>query len=97
MNYEKACQSEASGYQISHKTGVLASNNLEKGLIPSELYVRKLAPFQIAGKLQYMPTHNGFKQVQIAYLAVISNIDKLVLPGYMLPLQIRALARPRAC
>ena len=38
----------------------------------------KLPLFQIAGKLQYTPTDNGFKQVQNAYLAVISNLDKLV-------------------
>ena len=40
----------------------------------------KSAPFQIAGKLRYTPTDNGFKQIQIAYLAVISNLDKLVQP-----------------
>ena len=38
--------------------------------------MRKSAPFQIAGKLRGTPTDNGFKQVQIAYLAVISNLDK---------------------
>ena len=59
--------------------------------------MRKSAPFQIAGKLQYTPTDNGFKEVQIAYLAVISNLDRLVQPRYMLPMQIRPLARPRAC
>ena len=58
----------------------------------------KSAPFQIAGKLRYTPTDNGFKQVQIAYLAVISNLDKLVQPCYMLPLQIRLLeGLYRAC
>ena len=36
----------------------------------------------------------GFKQVQIAYLVVISNLDKLVQPCYILPMQIRLLARP---
>ena len=45
----------------------------------------KSVPFQIAGKLRYTPTDNGFKQVQIAYLAVISNLDKPVQPCYMLP------------
>ena len=54
-------------------------------------------PFQIAGKLGCKPTDNGFKQVQIAYLAVISNLDKLVQPNYMLSMIIRLLARPRAC
>ena len=51
--------------------------------------MRKSALFQIAGKLQYTPTDNGFKQVQNAYLAVISNLDKLVQYCYMLPMQIR--------
>ena len=59
--------------------------------------MRKSAPFQIAGKLRYTPTDNGFKQVQIAYLAVISNLDELVQPCYMLLMQIRPLARPRSC
>ena len=45
--------------------------------------MRKSAPFQIAGKLRYTPTDNGFKQVQIAYLAVISNLEKLVQPCYL--------------
>ena len=49
---------------------------------------------QFAGKLQGRPTDNGFKQVQIAYLAVISNLDKL---SYMLSKQIRLLASPWAC
>ena len=49
----------------------------------------KSAQFQIAGKLRYTPTDNGFKQAQIAYLAVISNLDKLVQPCYMLPMQTR--------
>jgi len=49
---------------------------------------------QIAGKLRSIPTDNGFKQVQIAYLAVISNLDKLVQLNYTL---IRPLASPRAC
>jgi len=57
----------------------------------------KSAPFQIAGKLRYIPTYNGFKQVQIAYLAVISNLGKLVQPCYTLPMQIRPLGRPRSC
>ena len=35
--------------------------------------------FQIAGKLRRKPTDNGFKQVQTAYQALISNLDKLVL------------------
>ena len=35
----------------------------------------KLALLQIAGKLQYTPTDNGFKQVQNAYLAVTSNLE----------------------
>jgi len=54
--------------------------------------VRKSAPFRIAGKLR----SNGFKQVQIAYLAVISYLDKLVQPSYTLSTQISPLAMPRA-
>ena len=40
--------------------------------------MRKSAPFQIACKLRGTLTDNGFKQVQIAYLAVINNLGKLV-------------------
>ena len=43
-------------------------------------------------KLQYTLTDNGFRQVKIAYLAVISNLDKLVQPSYTLSMQIRTLA-----
>ena len=39
----------------------------------------------------------GFKQVQIAYLAVINNLDKFVQFSYTLSKQIRLLASPRAC
>ena len=41
--------------------------------------MRISAPFQIAGKLLGILTDNGFKQVQITYLAMISNLDKLKL------------------
>ena len=40
--------------------------------------MKKSAPFQIAGNLRGTPADNGFKQVQIAYLAVISNLGRLV-------------------
>ena len=59
--------------------GVLASNN-RIGL--SELYVRTCNKrenwccFMLL--VGYNVTDNGFKQVQIDYLAVISNLDKLV-------------------
>ena len=53
--------------------------------------MRKLVPFQIAGKLRYAPTDKGFKQLQIAYLVVISNLEKLVQPSFVLPMQIRPL------
>ena len=58
---------------------------LGKALRWSELYVtkEKIDPFQTAGKLQNTPTYNGFKQVQIAYLAVISNLDKLYSPAWL--------------
>ena len=49
----------------------------------------KSISFHIAGKLQGTPTDNGFKQVQIAYLAVISNLGKL---SYTLSKQTRWLA-----
>ena len=58
--------------------------------------VRKLVLFRIAGKLRYKPADNGFKQVQLAYLAVISYLDKLVQPSYMLSTRISPLALPRA-
>ena len=48
-------------------------------------------PFQIGG--QCKPIDNGFKQVQTAYLALISNLDNLVQPMLMLML-IRLLERP---
>ena len=57
--------------------------------------MRKSAPFQIAGKLRGISTDNGFKQVQIAYLAVISNLERLVPLSYTLSMQIRPLANPR--
>ena len=41
-------------------------------------------PFQIAGKLRCRPTDNGFIQVQSAYLALISNLDKLIQHIYQL-------------
>ena len=59
--------------------------------------MRKSAPFQIAGKLRGTLTDNGFKQVQIAYLAVINNLSKLVQLSYTLSKQIRPLESPRAC
>ena len=40
--------------------------------------MRISAPFQIAGKLRGTLTDNGSKQVEITYLAVISNLDKLL-------------------
>ena len=46
--------------------------------------MRKSAPFQIADKLRGTLTDIGFKQIQIAYLAVISNLDKLVQLSYTL-------------
>ena len=65
----------------------------------SELYIKneKTALFQIAGKLRGTPTDNGFKQVEIAYLAVISNLERLVPLSYTLSMQIRPLANPGAC
>ena len=40
--------------------------------------------------------NNSFKQVQFAYLVVISYLDKLVQPSYPLSMQISPLALPRA-
>ena len=54
--------------------------------------MRKSAPFRIAGKLRCKAADNGFKQVQIAYLALISYLDKLVQPSYMLFMLISPLA-----
>ena len=54
----------------------------------------KVAPFQTVGKLQYTPADNGFKQVQNTYLAMISNLDELVQPCYVLPLQISLQCLP---
>ena len=58
--------------------------------------MRKLASFQIAGKLRCKAADDGLKQVQFAYLAVISYLDKLVQPTYTLSMQITPLALPRA-
>ena len=50
----------------------------------SELYVRTCNKrenqccFKLLVGYNVTPTDNGFKQVQIDYLAVISNLDKLV-------------------
>ena len=59
--------------------------------------MRKSAPFQIAGKLRGTHTDNGFKRVQIAYLAVISNLERLAPLSYTLSMQIRLLTNSRAC
>ena len=37
--------------------------------------MRKSAPFRVASKLRCKAKDNGFKQVQIAYLTVISYLD----------------------
>ena len=58
--------------------------------------VRKSAPFRSASKLRCKAADNGFKQVQFAYLAVISYLDKLFQPSYTLSTQISPLALPRA-
>ena len=58
--------------------------------IPSE---KISTPFQIAGKLQCKGTDNGFKQVKIAYLAVINYLDKLVWPSYTLTRECVTLCR----
>ena len=57
----------------------------------------KIGTVSTAGQLLGTPTDYGFKKVQIAYLAVISNLDKLVQLSYTLSKQIRLLASPRAC
>ena len=58
----------------SLKTEVLPSDNLKIGWICRAVgkQVGKSAPLQSAGKLRAYPHVNGFKQVQITYLAVIS-------------------------
>ena len=58
--------------------------------------MRKSAPFRIAGQLRCKAADDGFKQVQIAYLALISYLDKLVQPSYTLSMQISPLGLPRA-
>ena len=55
------------------------------------------APFLITGKLLSIDADNGFKQVQKGYLALISYLDKLGQPSYMLSVQISPLAKPWAC
>ena len=59
--------------------------------------MRKSAPFQITGKLRYINADNNFKQVQKAYLALISYLDKLVQPGYTLSVLISSLTTLWAC
>ena len=53
--------------------------------------------FEVWVSYEYSHTLNDFKQVQIAYLAAISYLDKLVQPSYTLCTQIRPKATPRAC
>ena len=62
---------------------MLASNNFKSAEFCELL--------QIAGKLQCIAAENGFKQVQIAYLAEIRNLDKLVQPSYTLSMQVGPL------
>ena len=42
--------------------------------------------FKLLVSYDVQQAENGFKQVEIAYLAVISHLDKLVQPGYTLAL-----------
>ena len=88
----------ANSIQFSLKVGVLPLDNLEVGWICQGCrhQVRKSAPFRIPGKLRCKTTANGLKQVQIAYLAVISYVDKLVQPSYTPSMQISPLALPGA-
>ena len=88
----------ANSLQFSLKVGVLHLDNLNISWICQgcRYEVRKLVLFRIRGKLLCKATANGFKKVQIAYLAVISYLDKLVQPSYTLSMQIRPLALPRA-
>ena len=83
-----------SGFQVSHTAWVIASNNLEMGLVCQRLYLtnEKIALFQIVSKLRCTLTDNGFKQAKITNLAVISNLDKLVQHSYMLSMEMRTLA-----
>ena len=95
MNYEKGRQSKAfsstwgaSGFQISHKAGVLASNNLGKGLV-HQSYVsqmRKPVLFEIAVKSYDIHVH--------LHIMALNRYKSLT---YILSIQIRPLARPRAC
>ena len=55
----------------------------------------RIVPFQIASQLQCAAS--GFKQVEIAYLAAVSYLDKLVQPSHMLCTQFKPLALPRVC
>ena len=85
----------ANGLQTSHKAEVLRSNNLKIGC-GCKWQKRKSAPFQITGKLRCIHTDNGFKQVQKAYLALISYLDKLVHPSCMQSVQTSPQAIPWA-
>jgi len=80
------------------KAGVLPLDNLEIGWICQGCWyqVRKSALIRIPGKLWCKTAGNGFKQLQFPYLAVISYLDKLLQPSYMLSMQISPLALPRA-
>ena len=71
--------------QTSHKAEVLPSKKLENGL---NRIVSNCTVFEC------IDSDNGFKQVQRAYPALISYLDKLVQPSYTLP---SSLATPWAC
>ena len=50
--------------------------------------------FKLLDSCDVQLTENGFKEVEIAYLAVISHLDKLIQPSYTLCTQFKPLALP---
>ena len=72
---------EANSLQFSLKAEVLPSNNLEMSR-NCQGYVGKKQKnwhhLEVLVSYEYSHALNGFKQVQIAYLAAISYLDKLV-------------------
>ena len=59
--------------------------------------MRKSAPFATARSDDRYSAQNGFKQIEIAYLALISHLDELIHPIYTLSTEIKPLAQPNTC
>ena len=77
--------------QFSLEVGVLPSNDLETGLCQSCKHpMVESCRFKL--RVSY-DVYDGFTQVEIAYLAAVSHLDKLVQPSYAICTQFKPLPR----